>query len=121
MRLKARPSCLLVCPSESGAIITQGTDTEKVKRHRKARVGNSALCTAGFSRCEGLIRILDHNSEYSVIVWTGCYFGRPRILEMKLTAFRDYYNRYRGHHGLKGETPVAPLDSDVVTGVSPFS
>ena len=30
---------------------------------------------------------------------------------MKLIAFRDYYNGYRGHAGLKGETPVATLES----------
>jgi transposase InsO family protein len=27
-------------------------------------------------------------------------------LEMKLIAFRDYYNEYRCHAGLKGETPI---------------
>ena len=32
-------------------------------------------------------------------------------LETKLVAFRDYYNGYRGHAGLKGETPVATSES----------
>src|SRR5215472_927833 len=44
----------------------------------------------GTIRCECLDRLL---------FWTAT------DLEMKLTAFRDYYNRYRSHAGLKGATP----------------
>jgi len=32
-------------------------------------------------------------------------------LEMKLFAFRDYYNRYRSHAGLKGSTPIETPES----------
>src|SRR5215831_9385825 len=32
-------------------------------------------------------------------------------LEMKLIAFRDYYNGYRSHAGLKGETPIVMSES----------
>ena len=38
-------------------------------------------------------------------------FWTATDLEMKLIAFRDYYNGYRGHAGLKGETPVAMSES----------
>jgi putative transposase len=38
-------------------------------------------------------------------------FWTATDLEMKLIAFRDYYNGYRAHAGLKGETPVATLES----------
>jgi hypothetical protein len=30
---------------------------------------------------------------------------------MKLIAFRDYYNEYRCHAGLKGETPIETPES----------
>jgi hypothetical protein len=30
---------------------------------------------------------------------------------MKLIAFRDYYNEYRYHAGLKGETPIETPES----------
>jgi len=38
-------------------------------------------------------------------------FWTATDLEMKLIAFRDYYNGYRGHAGLKGETPVSTPES----------
>src|SRR5712671_4564870 len=38
-------------------------------------------------------------------------FWTATDLEMKLIGFRDYYNRYRSHAGLKGETPIAALES----------
>ena len=38
-------------------------------------------------------------------------FWTATDLETKLVAFRDYYNAYRGHAGLKGETPVATRES----------
>ena len=30
---------------------------------------------------------------------------------MKLIAFTDYYNKYRSHAGLKGETPIETPES----------
>src|SRR4030095_13149597 len=33
-------------------------------------------------------------------------FWTATDLELKLIAFRDYYNGYRSHAGLKGETPI---------------
>jgi hypothetical protein len=38
-------------------------------------------------------------------------FWTAMDLEVKLDAFRHYYNGYRGHAGLKGETPVATSES----------
>ena len=38
-------------------------------------------------------------------------FWTATDLEMKLIAFRDYYNGYRSHAGLKGETPIVTSDS----------
>ena len=38
-------------------------------------------------------------------------FWTAADLEMKLIAFQDYYNGYRGHAGLKGETPVVMSES----------
>src|SRR5215468_219644 len=38
-------------------------------------------------------------------------FWTAMDLEIKLIAFRDYYNGYRRHAGLKGETPVATSES----------
>ena len=38
-------------------------------------------------------------------------FWTATDLEMKLIAFRDYYNGYRSHAGLKGETPIATSES----------
>jgi transposase InsO family protein len=38
-------------------------------------------------------------------------FWTATDLEMKLIAFRDYYNGYRSHSGLNGETPIATADS----------
>ena len=38
-------------------------------------------------------------------------FWTATDLETKLMAFRDYYNRYRGHAGLKGETPIVTSES----------
>jgi len=32
-------------------------------------------------------------------------------LETKLIAFKDYYNKYRGHSGLKGKTPIETIES----------
>src|SRR4030095_4724300 len=48
-------------------------------------------------RLIGTIRqeCLDH-----LLFWTAA------DLEMKLIAFRDYYNGYRSHDALKGETPI---------------
>jgi transposase InsO family protein len=33
-------------------------------------------------------------------------FWTARDLELKLSAFKDYYNRYRVHAALKGQTPI---------------
>ena len=38
-------------------------------------------------------------------------FWTATDLETKLMAFRDYYNRHRGHAGLKGETPIVTSES----------
>ena len=38
-------------------------------------------------------------------------FWTATDLEMKLIAFRDYYNEYRCHAGLKGETPIETPES----------
>ena len=38
-------------------------------------------------------------------------FWTATDLEMKLIAFRDFYNGYRCHAGLKGETPIVMPDS----------
>jgi putative transposase len=38
-------------------------------------------------------------------------FWTATDLETKLIAFRDYYNGYRGHAGLKGQPPVVAPDS----------
>ena len=38
-------------------------------------------------------------------------FWTARDLEIKLTAFRDYYNRHRSHAGLKGATPIETPES----------
>jgi hypothetical protein len=38
-------------------------------------------------------------------------FWTASDLETKLIAFRDYYNGYRSHAGLKGETPIATAES----------
>ena len=38
-------------------------------------------------------------------------FWTATDLEMKLIAFRDYYNGYRSHAGLKGETPIETRES----------
>jgi putative transposase len=38
-------------------------------------------------------------------------FWTATDLEMKLIAFRNYYNGYRSHAGLKGETPIATSES----------
>jgi putative transposase len=38
-------------------------------------------------------------------------FWTAADLEIKLNAFRDYYNGYRSHAGLKGETPIATPES----------
>ena len=38
-------------------------------------------------------------------------FWTAADLEMKLIAFADYYNGYRGHAGLKGEMPVVKSES----------
>jgi transposase InsO family protein len=38
-------------------------------------------------------------------------FWTATDLEMKLIAFRDYYNGYRSHAGLEGETPVVTAES----------
>src|SRR5215475_13472146 len=43
--------------------------------------------------------------------WDQLLFWTAMDLELKLIAFRDYYNAYRGHAGLKGETPVATSES----------
>jgi hypothetical protein len=40
-----------------------------------------------------------------VVFWTAT------DLEMKLIAFRRYYNEYRSHAGLKGETPIETPES----------
>ena len=39
------------------------------------------------------------------------WFWTATDLEMKLIAFRDYYNEYRCHAGLKGETPIETPES----------
>ena len=39
------------------------------------------------------------------------FFWTATDLEMKLIAFRDYYNGYRSHAGLKGETPIVTSES----------
>jgi hypothetical protein len=36
-------------------------------------------------------------------------------LETKLIAFKTYYNEYRGHAALKGETPIATPQSKSVS------
>src|SRR6476659_7991133 len=38
-------------------------------------------------------------------------FWTATDLEMKLIAFKDYYNKYRGHSGLKGKTPIETIES----------
>ena len=38
-------------------------------------------------------------------------FWTATDLEMKLIAFIDYYNEYRSHSGLNGETPIVTADS----------
>src|SRR6476620_6507277 len=38
-------------------------------------------------------------------------FWTAADLEIKLIAFRDYYNGYRSHDALKGETPIATAES----------
>jgi len=38
-------------------------------------------------------------------------FWTAADLELKLIAFRDYYNAYRSHDALKGETPIATSES----------
>jgi hypothetical protein len=38
-------------------------------------------------------------------------FWTATDLETKLMAFQDYYNRHRGHAGLKGETPIVTSES----------
>jgi transposase InsO family protein len=50
----------------------------------------------GTIRCECLDQLL---------FWTAT------DLEIKLTAFRDYYNRHRSHAGLKGATPIETPES----------
>jgi hypothetical protein len=40
-------------------------------------------------------------------------FRTATDLEMKLFAFRDYYNKHRTHSALKGQTPVEPPESKV--------
>jgi hypothetical protein len=35
--------------------------------------------------------------------------------QMKLIAFKNYYNEYRGHAGLKGKTPIATPQSNGVS------
>jgi putative transposase len=53
-------------------------------------------------RLIGTIRgeLLDH-----VLFWTGA------DLESKLSAFQTYYNRYRTHASLKGQTPIQSAES----------
>ena len=46
-------------------------------------------------------------------------FWTAEDLEMKLNAFKDYYNGYRSHAGLNGETPVATTESACRTSVLP--
>jgi hypothetical protein len=54
---------------------------------------------------ERLIGTIRRECLDQLLFWTAMY------LETKLIAFRDYYNGYRGHAGLKRETPVATPDS----------
>jgi putative transposase len=76
--------------------------SEKVAAHSPSWVQLNAHAHPFVERLIGTIRreCLDR-----LLFWTAT------DLEMKLIAFRDYYNGYRGHGGLKGETPVATLES----------
>ena len=56
------------------------------------------MCSHPF--VERLIGTIRRECLDQMLFWTAL------DLETKLVAFRDYYNGYRGHAGLKGETPV---------------
>src|SRR5262249_24981798 len=49
---------------------------------------------------ERLIGTIRRECLDRLLFWTAAH------LEMKLITFRDYYNGYRSHAGLKGETPI---------------
>jgi putative transposase len=54
---------------------------------------------------ERLIGTLRRECLDRLLFWTAT------DLEIKLIAFRDYYNRHRTHAGLKGETPIETPES----------
>jgi len=54
---------------------------------------------------ERLIGTIRREFLDQLLFWTGT------DLETKLVAFGDYYNRYRTHAGLKGETPIDTMES----------
>jgi putative transposase len=54
---------------------------------------------------ERLIGTIRRECVDQLLFWTAT------DLEMKLIAFRDYYNGYRSHAGLNGETPIVTSQS----------
>jgi hypothetical protein len=54
---------------------------------------------------EGLIGTIQHECLDQLLFWT------RTDLEMKLIAYRDFYNRHRTHAGLIGATPIQTPES----------
>ncbi len=57
---------------------------------------------------ERLIGTLRRECLDQLLFWTAT------DLEMKLTAFRDYFNRHRSHAALKGKTPIEIPESKAI-------